>query len=383
MSNPGTIEFMAADALRRGDVQAARNLYEKLVAQGTATASTWLGLAHVHRALDAHDAALAAVDRAIVLDPQNLRALLFKADHMSQIGDDRVASSFYTAALRHASTLSSLPPEIVEGLKRAKAMRERYARQFEDHLSSKLAAAQSGGTKASRRFGQSLDLLFGRKQLYFQQPTQYFFPELPQIQFYDRAEFEWVKAIEAATGDIRTELEAVLRDGTGFQAYVESAPNRPPPPDRSMTDNKDWSAFFLWKEGAPIADHVARCPKTARAVENAPLCRIHGRAPSIYFSLLRPGTRIPAHTGYVNTRLICHLPLIVPPKCLFRVGNDVRAWRQGELLLFDDTVEHEARNDSTETRVVLIFDIWRPELTRAECDLVAATIEAIGSYGIS
>ena len=61
-----------------------------------------------------------------------------------------------------------------------------------------------------------------------------------------------------------------------------------------------------------------------------------------------------------NTRLTCHLPLIVPPGCGFRVGNEVREWVEGKLLVFDDTIEHEAWNDSGEDRVVLIFDIGGP-----------------------
>ena len=82
--------------------------------------------------------------------------------------------------------------------------------------------------------------------------------------------------------------------------------------------------------------------------------------------LLRAGARIPAHRGVNNTRLTCHLPLIVPPGCGFRVGNEVREWREGEILIFDDSIEHEAWNDSAEDRVMLIFDIWRPELTEQE-----------------
>ena len=90
------------------------------------------------------------------------------------------------------------------------------------------------------------------------------------------------------------------------------------------------------------------------------------------FSLLRPGARIAPHTGMYNTRLVCHLPLIVPPGCRFRVGNEVREWQEGKLLIFDDTIEHEAWNDGTEDRVVLIFDIWRPELSEQERREVAA-----------
>ena len=99
------------------------------------------------------------------------------------------------------------------------------------------------------------------------------------------------------------------------------------------------------------------------------------------FSLLRPGAHIPPHHGLVNTRLICHLPLIVPEKCTFRVGNDVRDWRRGKAWLFDDTIEHEAWNRSAETRVILLFDVWRPELSQEERALVVSLFEAIDAYG--
>jgi len=94
------------------------------------------------------------------------------------------------------------------------------------------------------------------------------------------------------------------------------------------------------------------------------------------FSLLKPGTRIPAHNGTHNTRLICHLPLIVPPGCFFRVGNETRQWEVGKLIIFDDTIEHEAWNDSAEERVVLIFEVWRPELSAQEQSEVTALFAA-------
>ena len=90
------------------------------------------------------------------------------------------------------------------------------------------------------------------------------------------------------------------------------------------------------------------------------------------FSLLRPGARITPHTGVHNARLICHLPLIVPPGCGFRVGNEIREWEEGKLIIFDDTIEHEAWNEGTADRVVLIFDVWRPELSDQERREVAA-----------
>ena len=78
------------------------------------------------------------------------------------------------------------------------------------------------------------------------------------------------------------------------------------------------------------------------------------------FSVLEPGTHIPPHNGMLNTRLICHLPLIVPPGCRLRVGSETRTVEAGKTMIFDDSMEHEAWNDSGETRVVLLFEIWRP-----------------------
>ncbi len=98
------------------------------------------------------------------------------------------------------------------------------------------------------------------------------------------------------------------------------------------------------------------------------------------FSLLRPRTRIPPHNGLVNTRLICHLPLIVPPGCGFRVGNETRQWQEGKAWVFDDSIDHEAWNDSDRTRVILLFDIARPELTAEENRWVATLFEGIDAF---
>ena len=94
------------------------------------------------------------------------------------------------------------------------------------------------------------------------------------------------------------------------------------------------------------------------------------------FSLLAPRTRIPAHKGVANTRLVCHLPLIVPANCGFRCGETTREWRVGEAFVFDDTIEHEAWNDSDELRVVLILDLWPPALAAGDRRAVAAVIGA-------
>ena len=129
-----------------------------------------------------------------------------------------------------------------------------------------------------------------------------------------------------------------------------------------------------------MPQNAARCPKTMAAMANIPLTQTNNRSPSVLFSLLRPGAHIPAHCGFVNTRLICHLPLIVPTGCTFRVGNDVRPWVQGKVWLFDDTIEHEAWNESNAVRVILLFEVWRPEITALARQQIHAMFNAIDAH---
>jgi aspartyl/asparaginyl beta-hydroxylase (cupin superfamily) len=368
-------------ALRSGDAQTARRHFEAVVAAGQADASVHVALALACLQLQDAAAAHEAVDRALALDPRNLQALLIKGDCLRGSGNTRAATAFYSAAVKLASHARNLPPALAEAVRRAASFRDEAGSQVEAHLRSRLAAAGYDEHTSSRRFAQSLDLLAGRKRPYFQQPLAYFFPELPQIQFYPREMFPWLDEVEAATDDICAELVDVLRADSGIVPYLQTSANAPATGLSPLANSLDWSAFFLYKDGQAVAENAARCPRTMAALENVPFPRIKGRAPMALFSVLKPGVRIPPHTGFLNARLICHLPLIIPPGCFLRVGNDEREWQKGRAWVFDDSIEHEARNSSGETRVILLFDIWRPELTTEERGLVAALLEAMDAYG--
>ncbi|MGH8399135.1 MAG: aspartyl/asparaginyl beta-hydroxylase domain-containing protein, partial [Gammaproteobacteria bacterium] len=108
--------------------------------------------------------------------------------------------------------------------------------------------------------------------------------------------------------------------------------------------------------------------------------RVAEHSPETFFSVLKPGAHIPPHTGVINTRLVTHLPLIIPPDCGIRVGNETRGWKEGECIVFDDTFEHEAWNKSDQTRVVLIFDIWNPYLTEVEREAMRIVVEELGHF---
>ena len=260
-------------------------------------------------------------------------------------------------------------------------MCDRYASEFAEFLQRRLAD-QGFNASSSRRLALSLDIMLGKKQVYQQQPMQFYFPELPQIQFFDRDQFPWLDVVEAATGDIRAELKEIMQqDSNAFAPYVEALATRARiSSDAGLTASPQWSAFYLVRNGEVIERNAERCPKTMKAVEKVPFDRIPGKTPSVLFSQLLPGARIPPHTGFTNTRLICHLGVIVPEGCGFRVGNETREWQEGKSWVFDDTIQHEAWNHSRHTRVILLFDIWRPELLAEERRLVSVLLEAITAY---
>jgi len=354
-----------------------REFFERLIAAGQADASTYIGLARTCATQGDHRASLAAVDRALSLQPRNLVALMIKADQLAALGDERAASSFYRAVLNNAPPPQEMPAELREQVARAASMSERYAAQFESFLRQRLPA------RTGSRFAESLDILAGRKKVYSQEPRHYFFPGLPQIQFYEREAFPWLDRLEGATAEIRAELIEVLKEDVAFQPYVARNSRLPHTDAQGLLDNPAWSAFYLWKHGEVVEANAARCPKTVAALAEAPLAGVKNRSPSVLFSLLRPGAHIPPHTGEVNTRLICHLPLIVPADCYLRVGNDTRQVVEGHGWVFDDTIEHEAWNRSNQTRVILLFEVWRPELNAEERAQVSAMFEAIDAYGAS
>lgn len=364
----------ALAALAKGEPARAKDILERAAASHPNDVSLWLTLADA-RAAGADAAGQgAAIDRALSIEPNNLRALLAKGDYLDRAGDKAGASGFYAAALNYMPRYNQLPAHLQEGLRRAQAANARLVRELEDYVRAQVEPAAAS---APQRFREALDILFGRKRVYVQEPRYLYYPGLPQIQFYEREQFPWLDAVEAATDAIRDELRGVI--GGDFAPYVTQAANRPKQSQAGLADNPDWSALFLYKYGVETPN-AAQCPCTMAALQTAPLTRIPNRAPSALFSKLAAGAHIPPHTGMLNARLIVHLPLIVPPGCEFRVGNDIRPWSEGKVWVFDDTIDHEAWNRGAADRYILLFDIWRPELSEEERASIAALCSAIDAF---
>ena len=380
--HPAVLNERGLQLMQRGEAAGARELFQRATATDPGHPALWSNLAASLDALGLHEEEMAAIERALKIEPRHPIALLQKAALIEKRGDPREAARIYRAALVTVGPETAPPPSLHAALEHARdAIRQddaALARTIEERAAPVRARYGSG---VSHRADQCIELLTGHRSRYLPQPTFMYFPGIPALEFFANDEFPWLGPIEAATDAIRAELTAVLAsDQAGLEPYVAYPDGVPLDQWRELNRSRRWSAYFLWNQGTAQPRHLARCPRTAEAVKVAPQCDVAQHGPNVFFSILEPRTRIPPHTGVTNARLTVHVPLIVPPGCGFRVGGETREWIPGRAWVFDDTIEHEAWNDSDAPRAILIFDIWNPYLTAAERDLVRAATEAIGSY---
>lgn len=310
----------------------------------------------------------------------DIQELLGRGDDYVRQGDGKTAMVFYQAALKTAQGGRFIDPGTLDRLRSAQAFIQKRAGEFQVALEHAFSGTRPGSEAARIRLEHSLEMLKGERQIYQQQPAAFYYPYLAQRQFFEREEFDWVPALEAQTAAIREELIQVLREGADFRPYVERHADRPYRDFHGLNEDPSWTALYLLRHGKAVEGNALRFPRTMEALDKVPLTSFGSRTPDALFSRLEPGAHIPPHTGILNCRLICHLPLIVPQGCWFRVGNETRAWEEGKLLIFDDSMEHEAKNPSDKLRIILLFDIWRPELTSEERSAMSAVFDAIDQF---
>jgi aspartate beta-hydroxylase len=358
-------------ALQRGDARTAVSLLEKAQAAFPNDPFTLLTLSKARA--DAGDVAgeTQAIDAALAVDPYFVPALLAKAQRFQRLGAAPTAAMFYRAALRSAPPEPHWPELLRAQLTHARDAYDRHAKALSAHLGAALAPAiETMAPEKAARWREAASVMAGLTEPYVQQANQLYVPRLPAIPFYDRALFPWAAALEAKTAIIREELRAALEADGEFAPYIQLRPDQPIDQWAHLNHSARWRHYSLWRNGAADERRLARCPETRKALAAVDMADIEGLCPNAMFSALAPRSHIPPHTGETNARLVVHLPLIVPEDCRYRVGFDQRQWREGEILVFDDTIEHEAHNDSDDLRVVLIFDVWNPLLSHEERDAV-------------
>nr|WP_310524893.1 aspartyl/asparaginyl beta-hydroxylase domain-containing protein [Polymorphobacter sp.] len=381
--DPAALNSAGLRALGQGDAATAAALLARAAAADPVSALLWYNLATAHGAAGDGGAEIAALDRALNLDPYFDHALLCKGRALEGRGDMAAALDYYQRLVAATDPRAQNGPGFSAGLAHARTALATANDRLSERLDAALAPSLSGmGDDDSRRFRHFVDASLGRRRLYQHQPLVMNYPYLPAEQFFARSHFPWLEQLEAATPAIRAELQALLAaGGEGFAPYVAYPAGAPVNQWADLNHSDAWAAQFLIQHGINQDSVRARCPTTAAVLDGLPLFDLPGRGPVAFFSLLKPQTRIPPHTGATNVRTIIHLPLIVPPECGFRVGNETRAWVEGEAFAFDDTIEHEAWNGSDQLRAVLIIDTWNPHIGIAERGLLADYVAALDAAG--
>ena len=365
-------------ALRAGDAPAAILAAREAAHADPGALSLWINLALACRMGGDAPGEREALERALDLDRLDFTAQLRMAQLLQREGEETKALIAWDGVQQLAQQFPGLPDpvraELAAGEAYCATLRTRIAAATEAVLA---ADAEARTETERRRIDAFAAAALGRRRIYLNECAGLHYPFLPADEFFDRGHFPWFAALEAEAGAIRAELDALLKEpGDAIRPYVRMEPGSPENKWTSLDGSLDWSACFLWEYGVPNAAVIERCPETARVLESLPLARIPGRAPNAFFSVLRPRSRIPAHTGVTNTRAIVHLALDVPPGCGFRVGGDTREWVEGKAFAFDDTIEHEAWNESDARRAVLIIDAWNPHLSERECAAISAYFAA-------
>jgi aspartate beta-hydroxylase len=376
-----SLTVLGQKAYKRGDMAAAHHWFGRVVDADGRDPQQWVNVALACKGLNDEVAEEAAISNALTVDAHDLLALIMRANLYERQGKQHKAASAYGAVATVAPPFERLHPELRGSVAYAMQYKEKYdddcAKFLDEFLSAKYNEFRGENLE---RFRDSVDIMVGRKRRYESQSMMYHYPRLTPIEFFAREDFPWLDAIEAATDDIREEFLQILAAEEGFTPYITYPNDVPLNQWAELNNSPRWSAFHLYKMGEIVGANAAKAPKTMSAIAKAPQPNQPGRTPAAMFSLLKPNTRIPPHTGVSNVRLVTHLPFIIPEKCGFRVGNTVRQWEPGKAWVFDDTIEHEAWNESDKLRVVLIFDVWHPQLSLAEREMIVAMTAGLNEF---
>jgi aspartate beta-hydroxylase len=388
---PEALNFVAMCALSRGEFASAGRDLEHAARLNPTEPEIWKNLGIVHLAQRHGGEALDAFDRALGLEPMHFAARLHRGAALEQLGRADDATTAYFGALSAAQSRGkwrsdmTTPPGLRPAVKHAIAFvnlqRKRLLMELMQPLRDKYGAG------AQTRVEQGLEIYLEERPANYPDPRQYckffYVPGLTATPYYPRELFPWHADLEQHTDTIRAELLDVLGRPIGVEPFLGTNDNTLLKEQNLLAGTRghaEWNSFFFHRHGEVFEQNARRCPRTTAILASLPLVHIRGHAPEVLFSILTPGSHILKHHGVTNSRLVTHLPLIIPEDCAISVGGVEHAWQEGRCVTFDDTFEHEAWNRSDKVRAVMILDSWHPDLTEAEREAVALLVGGIGDF---
>jgi aspartate beta-hydroxylase len=388
---PEALNFVAMCALSRGDFASAQHDLEHAARLNPTEPEIWKNVGITHLAQDQGGEALDACDRALGLEPMHFAARLHRGAALEQLGRINDAVTTYFGALAVAQSRGkwrndmTTPPGLRPAVKHAIEFVDRHRRRILSEVLQPLR--DQYGAAALTRVEQGLAIYLGARPANYPDPRQYckffYVPGLTATPYYPRERFPWHAELERHTDTIREELRAVLEQPIGVEPFLGTNDNAALKEQNLLDGTRghaEWNSFFFHRHGEVFEQNARRCPRTTEIIASLPLVHIRGHAPEVLFSILTPGSHILKHHGVTNSRLVTHLPLIIPEDCAISVGGVEHAWQEGHCVTFDDTFEHEAWNRSDRVRAVMILDSWHPDLTEAEREAIALLVGGIGDF---
>ena len=285
-------------------------------------------------------------------------------------------------ALRNAYMSSEELPLIVDASSIANSIVRDAKYQSQKNALDELSLGFSDQEKL--RIYEFLDIFHGVKAPVYvddlQKPAYHFFPGLKPVPFYNSDDYSWSEVLKKNWHEIRRELFALYENHSHVKPYIDGVKTGVEDLDK-LADSLDWSSIHLIQAGQYNHDLLNHCPITKAALSELPMPVLDGNAPEVFLSVLKPGAEIKPHFGLSNIKQTVHLGLQIPDGCAIRVGNETQTWQEGEILIFDDSFEHEAWNRSDEERKVLILEVWHPDLTVLEKQGIQKIMEL--EHGVS
>ncbi len=372
-THPLSLQFLAARANEAGDYKEAALLMRRYLATRPDDPVALEALAHVYEKTGAFNEAVLCLGSALRINSRDPRTLLLFGAALERAGETMSSAAA-------ASLLRGSAPELLELDNRPDATQLYKAAsiRLRDAMTQHHEAVLKDAIAATHEQYKDCDLdRFSRSQWRpspsqmkgdDRQPDLYYIPDIPPRPWLDNADpqvAQWVTALESKTSILAEEVRTVLDIQKDTRPYIADH-MKGRGEWENLAGQTDWGALHFYNDGKRNDAALNRFPLIAAALETLPLMCLDDQPVEAFLSVLHPRTKIPAHFGVANHRLTVHLPLIVPDKCGLSVNGIDRQTEAGSILIFDDSFEHHAWNDSDDYRVVLIFEIWVPELTKAE-----------------
>jgi len=379
--HPKALELLANEAMAQEQFEAAERHLEILSGLYPENAILILKLGYVRERQGKLDAALAAYMDCYNRYPENSVTYLYLGNLHVLKGDRDKAAEIFSLGEDLDENIMTVHQN--PGAGDIMRDRSRTARQTTNqiltdlHLDTIRDMDEGGDLNRIRdAVWPQIDVRKFDYKVPTQKPHLFYIPDLPAIPFFNRPDLDWVENVEAGFDAIRKEVVAGLDIDSDGRPYLA--------PDMALSGESwdkivgkmTWASVHLYKQGVADEDVIAKFPETLKALKNVPLARIDGNPSEIFISVLKPNTIIPPHFGVANNVLTVHLPLVVPEGCFLRVGDQTFPQKEGEIIAFDDSYDHEAQNPGQETRIVLIFEVWHPDLTEKERTAISATFAA-------